>query len=276
MEIRKYCIGSVCHPLKNWEELFGISSKLLAERMRRKNLSLIEAICYVNPDEYEMLGETFGQLTVLKKGKGHISQCGKKTATWICECSCGNTTEKIGNNLRRGHVRSCGCISGQMRVESSGSHGKTNHYLHKTWSGIKTRCFNSRDKSYKHYGGRGITMFEGWIDNFQAFYEYIINNLGERPNKHTLDRIDVEGNYEPGNIRWATSTIQSINRRRTSTKVSGRIGVNWCKRSNKWKVHISIKNQYIHLGYFDNKEDAIATRLAAEIKHHNINNLLEA
>jgi AraC-like DNA-binding protein len=95
------------------------------------------------------------------------------------------------------------------------THGKANHYLYSVYKGIKNRCFNIKSTSYKNYGARGITLYKEWSENFELFYEYVLNNLGERPKGYSLDRINNEGNYEPNNIRWASASEQSQNTRNT-------------------------------------------------------------
>lgn len=134
--------------------------------------------------------------------------------------------------------------------------------LYSTWSAIKQRCYNPKSGAYRHYGERGITMYSKWIDDYDAFEEY----MGEKPSpKHSIDRIDVNGNYEPGNLRWATMTEQNRNRRVDNK--SGYTGVTWCAPRNKWTAHISLNYKTIHLGYFINKEDAAKARKEAEAKY---------
>lgn len=95
-------------------------------------------------------------------------------------------------------------------------HGETNTLLHRAWIAMRARCNNPNNMSYKNYGGRGITVYEGWQNDFKAFHEYV----GDRPSKkHTLDRIDVNGNYEPGNVRWVTWDIQASNKRKRKSSL---------------------------------------------------------
>lgn len=135
------------------------------------------------------------------------------------------------------------------------------------YRGIKNRCFNKRTPDYNKYGGRGITLHKEWLDDFMLFYEYIKQELGERPsNNHTLDRIDNDGNYEPGNIRWADKITQARNRRVRKDSKSGVSGVTWCKRDSCWVVRISIDKKEISLGQYKDLDDAKRVRLEAEKK----------
>jgi hypothetical protein len=97
-----------------------------------------------------------------------------------------------------------------------GKHGMTNHYLYEAWHGIKQRCLNPANKDYANYGRRGISVYEPWRTSFEAFRDYVLANLGERPLGHSLDRIDNDGHYEPGNIRWADRKTQRLNQRTKS------------------------------------------------------------
>lgn len=92
---------------------------------------------------------------------------------------------------------------------------KNEDYLRVTWRGIKRRVFDKKNNKYHRYGGRGIKMHEDWIDNFQTFKKYILENIGERPEGHSIDRINNDGNYEPGNLRWANAQVQKQNNSQT-------------------------------------------------------------
>ena len=170
-----------------------------------------------------LVGERFSRLVVLKEVEPYVSPGGHKISKWLCQCDCGTTTEVITNNLRRGLTKSCGCYNEEVKKTRKGkalTHGRGTsahkyYYLYNTWKGIKRRCFKPGSKSYKNYGARGITMYKPWIDNYLAFEDYILTNLGERPEGLTLDRINNNGHYEPGNLRWATIKVQNNNQRRS-------------------------------------------------------------
>lgn len=85
------------------------------------------------------------------------------------------------------------------------------------WQNIKQRCLNENHPAYGHYGGRGITLWQGWLDDFTSFVCYVLDELGERPEGMSLDRINNDGNYEPGNLRWATQSVQNGNKRKAKS-----------------------------------------------------------
>jgi len=158
-------------------------------------------------------GERYGRLTAIKQvGVNPHSQ-----ALWECKCDCGSTTIKSVISLNNGG-RQC---SRSCPLGVHVKHGATTHLSkskeHTAWVSLKQRCLNPKSQKYEHYGGRGITVCQEWIDSFEAF----LNHIGYAPkgNRISIDRINNEGNYEPGNIRWATPHQQAMNRRITKHKV---------------------------------------------------------
>jgi hypothetical protein len=142
-------------------------------------------------------GQKYGKLLAIKR-------IGRK---WLCCCECG--VKIIINTSVLLRIRSCGCTSQQCHGHARNRTGKTT-LTYNSWQSMKKRCLNPKAKSYANYGGRGITIHQEWIDSFHAF----LRDMGERPEGTTLDRIKNDGNYEPGNCRWATSSQQNRNQRR--------------------------------------------------------------
>ena len=157
----------------------------------------------------DLTGQKFGRLTVLEKSCLDSGRNGCKTY-WICRCDCGNLTSVMTSNLTSGKVISCGCARNESTVNRFTKHNKRQTRLYHTWQDMKQRCFNMNDDAYSHYGGRGITVCDEWLE-FEQFYDWAMTN-GYRDDL-TIDRKDVDGDYCPENCRWTTYKEQNRNRR---------------------------------------------------------------
>jgi hypothetical protein len=168
------------------------------------------------PAHVDITGQLFGRLTaVCMTATG--SRKPRRSQRWLFRCDCGGEIEVDKHHVIRGATRSCSCLAVETRSENGKkktdhghcTDGKTSPE-YKTWQGVRDRCGNPNATFYKHYGGRGICVCERWANSFENF----LADMGPRPSaKHSIDRINNDGHYEPGNCRWALPVVQHNNTR---------------------------------------------------------------
>lgn len=168
--------------------------------------------CGCLKDPAVVIGQKFGGFTVLEIIPHHYNEKGLRILTKAkCECKCGTIKTVNVNNLQAGNTISCGCIGRENVRKAAIKHGLSYNPIYHTWHFINDRCYNKNAKSYKNYGGRGIFNF--WRKDPSGFVKYILQELGPKPSKkYSLYRINNNGSYEPGNLRWATYKQQANNK----------------------------------------------------------------
>lgn len=178
----------------------------------------------------DITGNKYGRLTVIKEN----GKCGKNIK-WLCKCDCGKEISVISYNLKNGHTRSCGCFQKESKSKSHSTHKCSNSRLYRIWRHIKSRCLNKNVSCYKNYGGRGIKICSDWEYSFESFRDWALSNGYKE--ELSIDRINVNGNYEPSNCRWANAKLQANNKtnnhiikykgeRKTLSEWSSIIGIN--------------------------------------------------
>lgn len=150
-------------------------------------------------------GHRFGRLVAShREGAGNRHK-------WVCRCDCGGEARVTYTSLTNGDTKSCGCLRRQVTAERGRARALPgrDRVEYKAWVAIKGRCYNPRHQDFPHYGGRGIQVAEAWRQSFEQF----IKDMGDRPEGFSIDRVDVNGDYAPGNCRWADTATQANNKR---------------------------------------------------------------
>lgn len=185
--------------------------------------------------KHNLIGKVFGNLIVIKEGKNKKHPNGHESTTWICQCSCGSILSVETQSLISGNTSSCGCFRRLYSKEKMTIHGKYGERIYRIWSNMLRRCDYEKHVSYKNYGGRGIKVCDQWRGEhgFEDFYKWAVDN--GYSDGLTIDRIDVNGNYEPDNCRWITNAEQQNNKRnnnRISYKGEVKTLAEWCRELN--------------------------------------------
>ncbi|KAA3598797.1 MAG: hypothetical protein D8M57_13105 [Candidatus Scalindua sp. AMX11] len=176
----------------------------------------------------DITGHRFGRLTVL--GFGYRSP--RREGYWRVLCSCGKMKIVRGADMKNGKIQSCGCLRSERTRIATMSHGMSKTSTYSVWVNMKRRCTDTGNAAYNNYGGRGIKVCTRWLESFENF----LSDMGERPNKTSLDRINNDGNYEPANCKWATRKEQSTNKRNNINLTHNGVTLNLSQWSGLLKI----------------------------------------
>jgi hypothetical protein len=195
--------------------------------------------------------QKINNLTFLYEVEPHIGKNNYKSRKAKYKCYCGKKFDSYITHINSGNTRSCGCLLSSNMT----THGLRASKQYVVWAGMKQRCYDKNIKQYKDWGGRGITVCEEWVNNFETFYDWC-NKNGYKKGLQ-IDRINNDGNYEPSNCRFVTRTTNNQNRR---------FNKGYHKYGNKFKAQIMIDYTTFNLGIFDTKEEAICAYIKAKNK----------
>lgn len=195
----------------------------------------------------DLTNKKFNFLKVLSKAE---KRNGK--TFWECLCDCGNIKQVAAPHLKSGRIKSCGCMKVQLLKDHFTVHGGNGSREYSSYISMLHRCYNDTRVGYDNYGGRGIKICDRWLESFKNF----LQDMGERPENTTLDRIDNDEGYCKENCRWSVKQVQSHNRRKKPEASSKYLGVCYNERYNKWSARITINGVTNFIGSFNNEVDA--------------------
>lgn len=211
----------------------------------------------------DLTGKRFGRLLIINRADDTNSGL----VQWLCSCDCGVKATVRGGDLRSGDSKSCGCLKRELLFIRSFKHGHntkkhetTSTYI--TWQMMLSRCHSESSTCFYKYGAKGISVCDRWRGSFESF----LADMGARPQGKTIDRINSNGNYEPGNCRWANANQQAANKGKSVRNTSGVKNIRFEK--NKWRVRIGFGNKLKHIGMFDSLDLAKLAAAEAREKYH--------
>lgn len=206
----------------------------------------------------DITGKKFGRLTAITR----LNLSANGDYNWKCICSCGNEHITTIGRLQFGDTKSCGCLN----LERITLHGYTGSPTHKAYLKMLDRCFG---ECYEEYYS-DVTVCGRWLigEEMKSGFECFLEDMGEKPNNLTLNRIHGAKEYSKENCEWASHSIQNYDQKMKSTNTSGRTGVSWHKEKEKWRATITKNKKVIHLGYYDDIAEASKARQEAELKYY--------
>ena len=205
----------------------------------------------------DRIGHKYGRLAIIKRTTGPRTD----KVYWLCDCDCGTTVTVASGDLTTGHSMSCGCLNKEIVTK----HGGWNKSSYNTWRAMIRRCSNPKDKDYKNYGAKGVSVCKQWLN-----YVQFVADMGEPTGAETLDRIDPTDGYYPANCRWATP-VQQIRNQRPKIHKYGAAGIKPTK-SGKWTASITAGLKRYYSPVCSTIEEAIKHRKLLELKHWGVGN----
>ena len=199
----------------------------------------------------DRIGQRFGKLLVIEQaGRNNL-----KKVLWKCKCDCGNEIDVVAGSLVTGNTASCGCVIPNFK------HGGWKNASYNTWRAMVRRCTRTHDKDYHRYGGAGVTVCDRWLN-----YINFVADMGEPIGDETLDRINVYGNYEPANCRWAGIKVQNRNVKIRANSKTGVIGVS-ITHTGKYMAKVTVGKKAYYSKCFNTIEEAALARKELEFKY---------
>ena len=202
---------------------------------------------------HDLTGKRFGRLVAISRTKNKHG-----VSAWLCVCDCGNEKVVRTDHLESGDIKSCGCLFDELNHKTARKHGLSEDPLYNRFTNIVSRCESPTNPEYKNYGGRGISICDEWRNDFKAFYNWSMQNGYKK--ELSIDRIDVNGDYEPNNCRWVDNIVQANNtrsnhfieyngERKTIAEWGRKLGISysglWRKlKAHKWSMEDVIKDFY--------------------------------
>ena len=175
-----------------------------------------------------------------------------------CLCNCGAEKDILLARIKNKNTQSCGCLHRELLSALSSTHHSSGTRLYNIWCNIKGRCKNSSHRDYCNYGGRGISLCKEWDNSFETFRDWAYNN--GYSDTLSIDRINVDGNYEPTNCRWTDSYTQNSNKRLNSCNKTGYSGIDFRENEKKYVVRKTIRGTRYYIGYFNTLEEAVIAK----------------
>lgn len=190
----------------------------------------------------DLTGQVFGRLTVLYRTEDRVSKSGAKTVTYHCKCSCGNERDVVATNLRRGSTQSCGCMHNELLSNRCTKRDEVSKKLYIVHRNMRRRCYDTKDGSYKRYGGRGIRVCDEWLgeNGVENFIRWARENGYEFG--LSIERTDNDGNYCPENCRWAT--VKEQNNNRSTNRLLTVNGIT--KTTSQWKDYLGLNSEWLY------------------------------